>query len=203
MGAANAGIDATPAAGITGRVKGILLRPKQEWQVIEGEPATAAGLYKGYVLPLAAIGPVAGVIGGVVFGITVPLLGTVRVPITTALTGAVVTYVLTLVGTYVAALVIDALAPTFSATRGSTQALKVAVYGSTASWVAGIFGILPALGVLSILGLYSLYLIYLGLPVLMKVPAGKALPYTAAIVVVQIVVYLLIGVVAGSLVSYS
>ena len=99
--------------------------------------------------------------------------GTYRTPIGTAITGAIVTYVLTLVGVYVLALIIDALAPTFNGTQNQIQALKVAAYSSTASWVAGIFALMPGLRILTILGLYSLYLLYLGLPVLMKAPAGQ------------------------------
>ena len=37
------------------RVKGILLNPKPTWAAIEAEPATPAGLYKDYLLWLAAI----------------------------------------------------------------------------------------------------------------------------------------------------
>lgn len=196
------GASVARTSDLVSRVRGILLRPKVEWRTIESEPATLAGLYKGYALPLAAIGPVATLIRTAVFGVSTPLLGTIRVPLATALTEAIVTYVLTLVGTYVAALVIDALAPTFGATRNSTQALKVAVYGTTAFWVVGIFAILPALGILQILGIYSLYLIYLGLPVLMKAPAERALTYTAAVVVALIVIYALIAAVAGSFVRY-
>ena len=39
------------------RVKNILLTPRPEWEVIDGEPATPASLYTGYIIPLAAIGP--------------------------------------------------------------------------------------------------------------------------------------------------
>ena len=45
------------------RVKNILLTPKTEWEVIDAEPTTVADLYKGYIIPLAAIGPVAQAIG--------------------------------------------------------------------------------------------------------------------------------------------
>ena len=45
------------------RVKGILLKPKQEWQTISGEATTIPELYKTYVAVLAAIGPVATIIG--------------------------------------------------------------------------------------------------------------------------------------------
>lgn len=182
------------------RVKRILLTPKEEWQVIDTEAATPASLYTGYIIPLAAIGPIAQTIGYSVFGVS--FLGTTyRTPIASALTGAVVTFVLMLVGVYVLALVIDALAPTFNGTRNQIQALKVATYSSTASWLAGIFALLPGLRVLGILGLYSLYLLYLGLPVLMKAPADKALGYTVVVILAAIVLFMLVGLVAGRFVA--
>ena len=57
------------------------------------------------------------------------------------------------------------------------------------------------LGILSILGLYSLYLFYRGLPVLMKTPADRAVPYTAVIILVGFVVFILIGVVTSAVVG--
>jgi hypothetical protein len=174
------------------RVKRILLTPRTEWEVIDGEPTTPAELYKGYIIPLAAIGPIAQVIGFSVFG--VPFGATVyRTPIGTAITGAIVSYVLALIGVYVLALIIDALAPTFGGTKSQIQALKVAAYSSTATWVAGIFVLIPGLRVLTILGLYSLYLLYLGLPALMKAPQEKAGGYTAVVVVAAIVLFFVIG----------
>jgi hypothetical protein len=179
------------------RVKRILLSPRTEWQVIDAEPTTPAQLYTGYIIPLAAIGPIAQIIGYSVFGISVPFVGTYRVPIGSAITSALVSYVLVLVATYVLALIIDALAPTFSGQRSQIQALKVAAYSSTASWVAGIFLLVPGLRLLTILGLYSLYLLYLGLPVLMKTPPEKAVTYTVVVVLAAIILFMLTGVVAG------
>jgi hypothetical protein len=108
-----------------------------------------------------------------------------------------VTYVLALAGTYVLGLIIDALAPTFNGQRSQIQALKVAVYSSTASWIAGIFQLIPGLRLLTILGLYSLYLLYLGLPVLMKSPRDKAGAYTAVVIVAAIVLFMVTGMLAG------
>jgi hypothetical protein len=179
------------------RVKRILLSPGPEWEVIDAEPTTPAALYTGYIVPLAAIGPIAQLIGYSVFGISVPFMGTYRVPFGSALTSAIVTYVLSLVATYVLALIIDALAPTFNGQRGQTQALKVAAYSSTAAWVAGIFALIPGLRLLMILGAYSLYLLYLGLPILMKVPRDKALAYTAVVVLAAIVLFMVIGMIAS------
>ena len=180
------------------RVKRILLSPQPEWEVIDGEATTPSALYTGYIMPLAAIGPIANVIGYSVFGMRVPSGATVyRVPIGSAITSAIVTYVLTLVGVYVLSLIIDALAPTFGGTKSPIQALKVAAYSSTAAWVAGIFAIMPGLRMLGILGLYSIYLLYLGLPVLMKATKDRAVAYTVLVVVVEIVLFFMVGLVGA------
>jgi hypothetical protein len=179
------------------RAKRILRSPRTEWEVIDNEPTTPAQLFTGYAMPLAAIGPIAQIIGYSVFGVSVPFAGHYRVPIGSAITSALVTYVLALAGTYVLGLIIDALAPTFSGQRSQIQALKVAVYSSTASWLAAIFHLIPGLRVLTILGLYSLYLLYLGLPVLMKSPRDKAVGYTAVVTVAAIVLFMLTGMLAS------
>jgi hypothetical protein len=183
------------------RAKRILLSPRTEWEVIDNEPTTPAQLFTGYAMPLAAIGPIAQIIGYSVFGIPVPFAGTYRVPVGSAITSALVMYVLALAGTYVLGLIIDALAPTFNGQRSQIQALKLAVYSSTAMWVAGIFHLVPGLRLLTILGLYSLYLLYLGLPVLMKSPRDKAVAYTAVVVVAAIVLFMLTGFLAGHFVA--
>jgi hypothetical protein len=178
------------------RVKRILLSPRTEWEVIDAEQTTPAALYRGYIAPLGAIGPIAGLVGYTVFGVPVPI-GSVRIPFGSALTGAVIGYALTLAGTYILALIIDALAPTFNSQRNQIQALKLAAYSLTAAWVAGIFALLPWLRPLGLVGLYSLYLLYLGLPVLMKTPREKALPYTAVVALVAIVLFMTVGTIAG------
>jgi len=183
------------------RVKNILLTPRQEWAVIDAEPVVPVELYKGYIMPLAAIGPVAGFLGSVVFGYRVPGVGTFRAPIGQAFAAMVVTYLLTLGAVYVLALIIDALAPNFGGTKNQLQALKVAAYSWTASWIAGIFSLIPGIRFLGILGLYSLYLLYLGLPVLMKAPEEKALAYTVLVILAALVLFLVVGLVAGSFLS--
>jgi hypothetical protein len=191
----------TPASSsLVTRVKNILMTPRAEWPRIDAEPATVGGIYASYVAILAAIGPVASLIGQQVFGYS--MFGiTYKPPIGYSIAQAVLTYVLSLVGIYVIALIIDALAPSFGGTKDNLKAFKVAAYSWTAAWIAGIFGIIPMLGILAILGLYSLYLLYLGLPVLMKVPQDKAIGYTLVIVVVAIVVWFIIAAIVGALVA--
>jgi len=178
----------TPPRGgsksLVNRVKDILMSPKTEWDVIDGEPATIASIYTGYVMILAAIGPLASLIGQQVFGIY-----GYKPPMMYSVTMAVLMYVVALVSVYVSSLIIDALAPSFGGTKDSLKAFKVAAYSATAAWVAGIFGIIPMLGILAIVGLYSLYLLYLGLPKLMRVAQDKAMGYTIVVIVVQIILY--------------
>ena len=186
-------------ASLVQRVQGILLRPTTEWGRIDAEPATTQGLFTGYAMILAAIGPICGAIGMVVFGFGIPGIATYHASPVGALVQAVVSYVLSLVGVFVLGFIIDALAPTFGGQKNQVQAMKVAVYGSTASWLAGVFGLIPMLGVLAILGLYSLYLYYVGLPILMKTTKDKALGYTALVVVCAVVLFMVIGLVTAPL----
>jgi len=185
---------------LVARAKAILLTPKTEWPVIEGEATTVADLYKGYAIWLAAIPVIFTFLKMSVIGMSIPFGGSFRVGIGAGLTQMVLGYVLSLVMIYVLALIVDALAPTFGGQKNNIQALKVVVYAYTASWIAGIAQILPGLGMLLMIagGLYSIYLMYLGLPHLMKCPQEKAAGYTVVIVIIAIVVGAIIGVVVAS-----
>jgi len=178
------------------RAKKILLQPKTEWPVIAAEPHTVQGLYTGYVMILAAIPAVASFIGYSLIGVS--MLGTsYRWPITNGIAHLVVSYLLSLGWVYVLALIIDALAPNFGGEKNFMQALKVSAFSPTAMWIAGIFSIVPLLAILGIVGLYSLYLLYTGLPVLMKTPEDKAVPYTVVVIIVAIVLAIIVGALAG------
>jgi Yip1 domain len=174
------------------RVKAILLSPKTEWPVIEGEPGDANYLFTNYVAILAAVPAVAALLGYTFAG-----MGLGR-----ALIFAIFLYVIYGVAWYVEALVIDALAPTFGGVKNFSNALKVAAYSSTAGWVAGIFQLIPPLAILGILGLYSIYLLWLGLPVLMKSPPHRATGYTAAVVIIMFVIMFVVMLVVGRILLF-
>ncbi len=185
-------------SGLVGRVKSILLKPSATWDQIAAEPATVGGLFKGYIIPLSLIAPVAGLIGSLVFG-RGGFGVTFKPSVIGALSSAVVDFAMGLIGVYVLSLIIDALAPTFGGQKDRVQALKVAAYSGTAAWVAGIFLIFPPVMLLAVLGLYSFYLLYLGLPRLMKTPQDKATGYTAAVVVAAIVIGVLVAILTSPL----
>ncbi len=180
------------------RATDILLRPRATWATIDGEQATTASLFIPYVLVLAAIGPVASLLGGQIFGYGAFGFN-YRPGLVPAVTSALLSYGLTLAGVFVLALVINALATSFGATKSHIQSLKTAVYAATAGWIAGIFGIVPSLAILGILGLYSCYLLYLGLKQVMKAPDDKAVGYTIVVIVVAAIIFFVAGVVTASL----
>jgi hypothetical protein len=183
---------------IVDRVKNILITPKTEWDVIAGEATPTQQLLVGYVLPLAAVSAIAQFIGLSLIGTSLGVLGTMRVPIALGI-GLLVWHLIgAVISVFVVGFIIDALAPTFGATKNSAQALKVAAYSYTPAWVAGILMILPMLGILVVLAsLYGIYLMYLGLPRLMKNPEDKSIGYTAVTIIAAIVVMVIISVIGG------
>jgi hypothetical protein len=175
------------------RVKKLMLQPKSEWQVIDGETHTVQGLYTGYVMILAAIPAVCAFIGLSVIG-----MGLFKVSIEHGVMMLVLQYVGALASVYILALIIDALAPNFGSQKNFMQALKIAAFAPTASWIGGVFSIIPVLGIIGLLfALYSLYQLFIALPMLMKTPADKSVIYFVVVLIVAIVVYVVIAAVTA------
>ena len=169
------------------RVKNILLQPKEEWPKIAAESATPQSLYLGYIMILAAIGPVVILIlSGFVaeFGVRVAILG----------------YINSLVAVAVLALIVDFLATNFGGIKDYVTALKLTAYSFTAAWVAQIALLIPFLGrvVLLVAGIYGFYLFFLGAPVLKKCSADRAVAFTIVVLLCAVVLmYLLILIVVN------
>ncbi len=78
--------------------------------------------------------------------------------------------------------------------------MKLAVYASTASWIAGVFNLIPALGALTIIGgVYSLVLLFLGLPILMKTPEDKKIVYYVVVLIAGVVLAMIMMAVLGAI----
>ena len=165
------------------RVKGMLLSPKTEWPKIAAEPMTAQQIFTGWVLILAAIGPIAIVIGWSGLGLA------------TSLRVALANYLMLLVVTAVLALIVDALAPKFGGTKDFVAALKLVAFSYTAAFVAGILHLLGHYGgVLVLIALvYSWYTLYLGAPVLRKCAPDKAIVFTVIVAVSGLILAVLMG----------
>ncbi len=187
-------------AKLVDRAKAIILKPVEEWPRIAAEPDSQGDILRSYVVPLAAIGPVAGLIGGQLFGYGA-LFVSYRPSIVTSLVTAVLGFVLTIVGVFVLAAIADWLAPKFEGQSNKQNAFKLVAYGGTAAWLAGIFSLVPMLAVFGLLGLYSIYLFYTGVGPMMAVPEAKRIGYTVVTYLVAAVLYWIVALAVGMVVA--
>ena len=165
------------------RVQAILLTPRGEWPRIAAEPATVQGLFTGYIVWLAAIPAICGLLAWN----------------SASLNALVIAYLASLAGAYIVAIIIDSLAPSFGGQRDAVAAMKLVAYSATASWVAGVGEMIPLVGwIVGLVGTaYSIYVLYLGLPILMRCPTERALLYTIVIFVLTLVLFGVLGAVLG------
>jgi hypothetical protein len=194
---------------IIDRAKNILLKPKQEWELIADEPATMAGLFTGYALPLALL-PVAaailmsGLAGISAAGIVAPGSDLAAMGLTEVVGLAVIGYVISIILLFAMAMIIKLVSPSFNGTSNKVQATKLMVYASTPSWVASLVSWIPFLGVLISFAalVYVVYLIYLGIRPVLGVPQEKVAGFTVVIVLIYIVLLMVIsGILVGLLFS--
>jgi len=169
---------------IVDRAANISLRPQSEWPVIAAETSSLAGIFTGYIAPLAAIGPIALVIGLSIVGVGIPFVGTYRAPFAASIAQAAVAFVMIMIGVAIMTAIAGALAPKFGGRPDSIAALKLVGYAYTPAFIAGVLGLFPPLSFLELFaGLWTLYVFYKGAPALLMSAPEKALPYTATCVV--------------------
>jgi len=187
------------------RARALIVTPRSEWPVIAVESATIQGLYRDYIMILAAIPPIAQFVKVSILGVAWHGFRVYRLGIGPGLTAAILQYAATLAAVYLLAIIVEALAANFGGQPNRVQALKLVGYAYTASWIAGAALILPGLAGLIVLAgaLYSIYLLYLGLPSTMKVVPEKAAGYTAVIVLSGLVLGWIISVVTGDISGVS
>jgi len=186
---------------LVARAQAIVLKPKEEWVRIKAESSTIAQLFSSYAVILALIPAVAQFIGFGLVGTRVLTFGVIRMGLGNALFRAILAYVFGLVVVYVFGVVINALAPNFGSVQNPVNAMKLAVYSLTPSWIGGIFYIIPALSILALLaGLYGLYVLYLGFASpMMDTPKDKVMGYLLVSIVVIIVLTIVVGIILGAI----
>jgi hypothetical protein len=147
------------------RVKGLILTPRKEWELIESEDTSILELYRRYIAILAAIPPFASFFGAWLFGDRG--LHPAFVP---GLLRAAVQYVLSFPALFAVAFVISMAAPHFDGRSDDRRALMLAAYSYTPAWLAALFGLAPGLRFFDVLGFYGIYVFSLGLTRMMRVP---------------------------------
>jgi hypothetical protein len=181
------------------RAKNIIIKPKDEWNVISQETTSVSQLTTGYLLIIALIPAIAVFIKFGLFGYKIPFVGHIDGSFAYGIRQAVVSYITSVGGVFLSAFIIDALAPNFSSQKNFSKAFQLVVYSYTAMFIAGIFNLIPGLGFLSILGLYGLYLLYIGMKPMMQTPEEKVTGYFIISLVVIIVVYAVLFYLLGAI----
>ena len=181
---------------IIDRIKNILLTPKTEWEVINGETATPASLLTSYVLPLAVVGSLGGILGFFIFG----GLAGMAFAIGTAIIGLVVTAIAFFVASYI----VDALAPSFESEKNLSKSAQLVAYSGTAGAVGSLLSFIPILGWLIALAAwgYGAYLMYLGIGTLKKTHEDKKIIYVIVNYTIWMAAYfILIAIFSGILLA--
>ncbi len=178
------------------RVKNILVTPKTEWEVINGETATPMSLLTSYVLPLAIVSSVGTILKYFFFAPTLGM-GT-NFMIGMALVG----FIAAVIAFYLSAIIIDMLAPSFSSEKDLNKSAQLVAYAGTPSYIAGLLSFIPIIGGLLTFAAwgYGIYLMYLGIGPLKKTPEDKKIVYMLVAFAIMIVIYLVIAAILGAIV---
>ena len=168
-------------SGLMGRIWLVLTRPTGAWDVIEADAAGVGEITRSYVLPLAAIPALAGVVGALAFPDSVWGV-TIRPTPVDAVVQELIGYVVSVAAVFLEAAVLHLLAPAFGAERNYLRAFKLSAHASTAAWVAGFLFVNPSIGLLgtTLAVVWGLYTLYRGMPRMMRAPEPRVLLYFAA-----------------------
>jgi hypothetical protein len=177
------------------RTTNILIRPAEEWVVIEKENTSKGNVLSGYALPYIIAIALASAIGSMVFS-----LGLYSVPYVIASTLASV--IVPVAGIYISSYIINALAPAFGSKPNLDNAFKLVVYSYTASFIVSIVtGLVPLLVFLSIAGLYSMYILWTGFGPMMKTPDEKKAGYAIVSILIILGIYSILAIVFAFIVA--
>jgi hypothetical protein len=158
------------------------MSPTTEWDVIASEQNTVGGIMTGYVVPLAGIAAVIGIITSVIFGAMLAgMLGAAGAALTTGsiIISGIINFILGLILVFGMGFISSALASSFGGQSNPIQGLKLIAYAGTPVWVANFIPVIG--GFLALAGLaYACYLIVIGTKPVLGVPEEKKAAITGS-----------------------
>jgi hypothetical protein len=175
------------------RVKNILITPKTEWNVIDGETATPQSLLIGYILPLAVVAAIGPLLTGLLFA---GAWGFKYFLIT-----AIIAFVAQIAAYYISVIIVDLLAPSFGSEKNINKSAQLVAYSATPGYVGGLLSFIPILGALISIAawIYGVYLMYLGIGPIKKTPEDKKVVYLLVAYVIWIAIYFIIVAILGAI----
>ena len=166
-------------------VFGLLTSPNDTWKKISEEDNTISGHLLGYVLILAAIGPIAGYFGTTVFGWQIGTREAVKLSHESALIISVMYYFMTIFAVIGLGMLAQWMAKTYKGACIIGRAISLAGYTATPIFLIGFVEIYPILWVNLVIGLpalaYTVYLLYSGVPIMMKISDDKGFLMSSAL----------------------
>lgn len=173
-------------------VWGLLANPASEWQSIRDEPHSVATCFTSHVAILAAIPPVAGLIGATAVGWSVGAGAQTHLTFGSALTMAFAAYVAIMACIFVLGNAVHWMAKTYGSAPEKGLSFALAAYTATPLFLIGVVGLYPSLWLFMLVGLagigYSVYLLYTGVPVLMDISQEQGFVFSSAILTVGLVI---------------
>ena len=183
---------------IINRVKNMLVAPKVEWPVIDGENDSHMSVSTKYVLLLAAIPAIAAFIGYGLIGYKV--FGHHFASVNLGLKQAIVQYITMVGGVYITAFVINLLAENFGSKKNFDKAFSLVAYAYTPTFVGGIFLFYHPLSIIaSLASIYSLVLLYIGLAPMMQTPTEKRTSYFVVSLLVMVAAFFVLSLVLAAI----
>jgi hypothetical protein len=153
------------------RVKNILVRPQEEWKVIQEERTTYWQLIGGYVAVIAAVPPLSALAERLIFGRGI--VGSS--PLGHVLALNVLWYFMIIINMVITSAVITAVVTSKEPCWFSLQGLQLASFSFTPLFLAGVPAIIPRLNWFFYPSIvYSIYLLYLGIRTMTGAGRGKA-----------------------------
>lgn len=161
----------------------LCLSPKEGWLSIKEQEESVASLYRRYVLVLAALDPLATLIGVLVSNQLLEV----------GLVSILLRYLGLLAIPFVGGVIIEKLAPFFNASVQRSTAVRLVAYSLSPTYLLGITAIAPGLTVINIFGAYGLYLFYVGFKTLITAPKERMVGYLSSSLILMLLTWAIIA----------
>lgn len=186
-------------------VPGLLTQPRTEWEAIAAESTSVVDCLRSYVLILAAIPPIAGLLGTTLVGWQFSEGEVTRLTFRSALNISIAYYLAIVVAVLTIGKLVHWMSQTYGADQPLSRCIALAAYTATPLLLVGIVQIYPVLWLNYVIGLpvlaYTVYLFYSGVPIMMQIPTERAFLFASAVLAVGLVA--LVGLLAATVMLWG
>ena len=177
------------------RVKGIIVNPTKEWEIIRTENIDKNKIIKEYALPLIILITISTLIGS---------LGSPKFlapSFSYSVVSAFITFTVSIISIYISSYIINEIGASFGVTKNIENSFKLIIYSSTPAYIASIIANFHwTLSFINILGVYSVYLFWLGSSQILNIHEDKKVGFVILSFLILLIVYLILAVLIGGII---